>query len=343
MRIMSMTEPSTIKDVARHAGVSTATVSRAFSHPDRLSEKTLKKVQKAAAMLSYKPNYLSQIFRTNRSNTILVMVPDLANGFFTRVLSGIEKIASDAGYALLLSDTQDLFEKEAACVDLLDSSRIDGIIQLGKTSIEEICPDRDVTKIPFVHAIEASEATNAPTVRLDNVKASRDISKHLIDLGHEEFALIGGPKNSQITEYRLQGFLSAMKMADLKCEVDRLRFGAFQMDTGRLLAKELVDMHPSVTAIVCMSDDLAIGALKAIREAGKRVPEDISVVGFDNVKYSEYSQPALTTVTQPAKRLGAAAMVSLYEMLGQSKVTNGSVQFEAEIVIRESCGPNRNT
>lgn len=338
-----MTEPSTIRDVARGAGVSIATVSRAFSHPDRLSEKTLKKVREAAKALNYKPNYLSQVFRTNQSNTILVMVPDLANSFFTRVLSGIEKVASDSGYSLLLSDTRDSYEKEAACVDLWDTSRVDGIIQLGKTSIEEICPERDVSTIPFVHAIESSEATIAPTVRLNNVKASHDITKHLIDLGHREFALIGGPKNSQITTYRLDGFTSALEAAGLSCDVERCKFGAFQMHTGKQLAKEIIDAHQEVTAIVCMSDDLAIGALKYIRQAGKMVPQDISIVGFDNVNYSEYSQPALTTVTQPAEQLGAAAMNSLSEMLGPSDVVNKAIQFEADIVIRESCGPRRSS
>lgn len=332
------TNPASIKDVSRHAGVSTATVSRAFSDPERLSEKTLKKVHASAKALNYRPNFLAKTFRSRRSDTILVMVPDLGNVFFTRVLSGIERVASDAGYSLLVRDTQDDLGREQDGLGMIVSRRVDGILQLGKTPIESLITDGDAGSIPFVHAIEASKQTLAPSVTLDNISASTEITQHLISLGHKRFGILGGPKDSQITQDRLKGILEALGENDIPQSSSQVIYTNFNMVSGQLAAQDLLGKKPDVTALICMSDDLAIGAIKHIKTIGKSVPDDISVVGFDNVAYSEFFDPSLTTVAQPAESLGSEAAKMLLSKIHGSDVQQGRKVLEANIIVRESCG-----
>jgi len=336
---MLNTSPANIKDVSRHAGVSTATVSRAFSDPERLSEKTLKKVRASAKSLNYRPNFLAKTFRSRRSDTILVMVPDLGNGFFTRVLSGIETVTSDAGYSLLVVDTKDDLARERDGLDMIVSRRVDGILQLGKTPIETLMREGDEKGVPFVHAIEATDQTNAPSVTLDNVLASADITQHLITLGHKRFGIIGGPKDSQITLDRQEGVFLAFKQNKIPRADSQIVYTKFNMTSGQAAAETLFRTAPEITAIICMSDDLAIGAIKHIKNSGKSVPGDVSVVGFDDVAYSEFFDPALTTVVQPAELIGSESAQILLQKISQPSEDAGQKILTAKIIVRESCGP----
>ena len=330
--------PTNIKDVSRHAGVSTATVSRAFSDPKRLSEKTLAKVNASAKALNYRPNFLAKTFRSKRSNTILVMVPDLGNVFFSRVLSGIEQTTSEAGYSLLVIDTKDDLGRESDGIDMIVSRRVDGVLQLGKTPIETFATEDDIDTIPFVHAIEATDDTDAPSVTLDNVSASSKITRHLIGHGHKRFGVIGGPKDSQITCDRLEGVLLALNNENIEHSSSQNIFTNFNMASGQLACAKLFEDNPDLTALVCMSDDLAIGAIKQLKNIGKRVPDDVSVVGFDDVAYSGFFDPALTTVAQPAELLGAEAARMLLGKLSESSDQNFRKVLQANIVVRDSCG-----
>lgn len=329
--------PTNIKDVSRHAGVSTATVSRAFSDPERLSKKTLAKVNASAKALNYRPNFLAKTFRSKRSSTILVMVPDLGNVFFTRVLSGIEQTTSEAGFSLLVIDTKDSLERENEGIGMIVSRRVDGVLQLGKTPIETLTDVDDMNTIPFVHAIEATEDTDAPSVTLDNVSASSKITKHLIGQGHKRFGIIGGPKDSQITCDRLEGVLLALEDEHIEHSSSQNIFTNFNMPSGQLACAKLFEDNSDLTALICMSDDLAIGAIKQLKSTGKLVPDDVSVVGFDDVAYSGFFDPALTTVTQPAELLGAEAARLLLDKLSGSSDQNFRKVLQADIVVRESC------
>jgi len=329
--------PANIKDVSRHAGVSTATVSRAFSDPERLSKKTLAKVNASAKALNYRPNFLAKTFRSKRSNTILVMVPDLGNVFFTRVLSGIEQTTSEAGYSLLVIDTKDDLGRESEGIGMIVSRRVDGVLQLGKTPIETLTSEDDMDTIPFVHAIEATDDTDAPSVTLDNVLASSKITRHLIGHGHQRFGIIGGPKDSQITRDRLDGVLLALDNENIEHSSSQTIFTNFNMASGQLACAKLFENDPDLTALICMSDDLAIGAIKQLKSIGKLVPDDVSVVGFDDVAYSGFFDPALTTVAQPAELLGAEAARMLLDKLSGSSEQNFRKVLQADIVVRDSC------
>jgi len=266
------------------------------------------------------------------------MVPDLGNVFFSRVLSGIEQTTSEAGYSLLVIDTKDDLGRESDGIDMIVSRRVDGVLQLGKTPIETFAAEDDIDTIPFVHAIEATDDTDAPSVTLDNVSASSKITRHLIGYGHKRFGIIGGPKDSQITCDRLEGVLLALNNENIEHSSSQNIFTNFNMASGQLACAKLFEDNPDLTALVCMSDDLAIGAIKQLKNIGKRVPDDVSVVGFDDVAYSGFFDPALTTVAQPAELLGAEAARMLLGKLSESSDQNFRKVLQANIVVRDSCG-----
>ncbi|GAB5459004.1 MAG: LacI family DNA-binding transcriptional regulator [Henriciella sp.] len=326
-----------IRDVSQLAGVSVATVSRAFSDPDKVAEKTLKNVRRAAAQLNYTPNSLAQIFRTKKTNTVVVIVPDLSNAFFSRVLSGIEKVASAAGLSLLLANSHDQSEIEKTCIGMVKANRADGIIQLGARTLEMLAQGEATKDIPFVHAIEAPLNGLTPGVGIDNVQAAQSIVDHLIGLGHKRISVIAGQMESEITLNRLEGYKRALAASGIAFSPDRVMHNSFSLKGGAVACESLISSGADFSALFCMSDEMAIGAMRTLKERGFVVPESVSVVGFDNIEMGEFTSPALTTVTQPARRIGEKAMALLLERLnGQSSQDTHHHLLPAELVIRES-------
>lgn len=326
---------ATIREVSKLAGVSVATVSRAFSDRDKVAKPTYEKIIAAAEKLDYKPNYLSQIFRANKTRTIVVMVPDLSNAFFSHVLSGIEKIATANQYSILLADTKDDIAIERACVEMVQTRRADGVIQLGATSAEQLLGDKP-TAIPFVHAIENPQITRSPTVCIDNIASSTAIVDYLISLGHQNIGVIGGPKESAITKNRHAGFQKSLEKAGLEpCET-LIEYTDFSLDGGAQAAAPLVRRRPDISAIFCMSDEIAIGAIKALKELGIYAPDDMSIVGFDNIEHGKYCYPSLTTVTQPAERIGKIATELFCALAEGIEPTETRHILPTQLIIRDS-------
>lgn len=332
---------SNIRDVSKRSGVSVATVSRAFSSPDKVSEEARAKVFAAAEEIGYKPNHLSKIFRSNRTDTIVVMVPDLANPFFSRVLLGIEKVAAESGLSTLLSDTRDDPKIERSCIDLVHTRRADGLIQLGSSTLSDL-GYADLQLPPFVHAIENPEQTVSPSVCIDNVSACEAIVDYLISLGHKKIGVIGGQMESQITRRRLDGYRKAMNKADLPVDDDLIVYGDYSLASGAQAAQKILSRARRVTALFCMSDDIAIGAMSAAQESGIRVPDELSITGFDNIEYGRYVHPALTTVTQSAEMIGKVAMELMAELLSDSTIAPRRHLLPTELVVRKSVAPPRN-
>lgn len=328
---------ATIKDVSQLAGVSVATVSRAFANPEKVSKTTIKKVMKAADKLNYTPNLLAQTFRTNRTNSIVVIVPDLANQFFSRVLAGIEEVASSEGLYMLLANSHDELDFERRCVRMVKSRRVDGVIQLGSRPLEELSDGDAIKDIPFVHAVEPPVYTSAPSICVDNVAASAAIVSHLIDLGHKNISIIAGQKDSLITQYRLQGYKEAMRQAGLKTNDNNVIYSVYNMEGGYNGANRLLALNLQHSAVFCMSDEIAIGALRCFREHNINVPKDISLTGFDNIQFGAFVSPTLTTVIQPAKRLGKQAMSLLIDRMSSGFTSKpATIKMSAELVFRES-------
>ncbi len=296
---------ATIYDIAKHVGVSAGTVSRALSRPEKVLPATRARIEQAAAKLGYVPNTVARTLKTQRSGKILVTVPDIANPFFAQILQGAE----DAGYAVLLGDTQHQPDREERYAQMLRRNEADGLIVLGHRlppTAREIVQALGATA-PVVNGCEFDPALGIPSVHIDNAAAARAVMEHLYALGHERIAVVGGPPDNPLHQQRLEGVRSAGKARG------RLRSlsvvpGDFSLESGHAAATALLALAHAPTAVFCFSDQMALGALAACRDLGVRVPDQLSIVGFDDLASSSFLTPPLTTVRQPMREIGARAV-----------------------------------
>ncbi|HCQ58093.1 MAG TPA: hypothetical protein DIU10_09350 [Sulfitobacter sp.] len=329
----------TIKDVAKMAGVSIATVSRTLAEPEKVSEKTRDKVMKAVNSSGYVTNTLARNFRRRRSNTVVVLVPDIANPFFSNIIQGIEKVASRHQYRILLGDTQGDETTERAYADLVSQRQADGVICLGRNipfpyrkGRKTVDPDWP----PFAMACEYHGDIPVPTVCIDNVAAACDAVTHLTELGHREIGFINGPADSPLCEDRLLGYRQAMKNAGVKSSAQWVLHGDFSLASGYHCMQQFLQGKRSISAVFCANDEMAIGAMRACRDAGLSLPQDMSIVGFDDIAFAEYSHPRLSSVHQPRNRIGEQVMTLMLSMLAGNLPASPRVVLPHELVVRES-------
>ena len=325
-----------IRDVARQAGVSPATVSRAFSDPGKLSKETLERVLAAATDLKYKPSSLAQLFREKRTNTVLVMVPDIANVFFARVVSGIERIAVESKYNLIVSDTGDKPDIERVGIEMVETYRADGVIQLGERPLNELHPDAERNQIPFVQAISADPRGKYPTVGIDDRASSAMMARYLIEHGHSRIGVVAGLESRLVTQERLAGFRDTIENAGILFDRGVVEFAPYSMAGGERAAHTLLSRQKDLTALFCMSDEIAIGAIRAAYDLGYSLPDDLSISGFDNIEFGKYCTPPLTTVMQPAETIGEVAMSLMRDILKGKQATLVHEMLPTELVIRSS-------
>ncbi|MEZ5998139.1 MAG: LacI family DNA-binding transcriptional regulator [Hyphomonas sp.] len=325
-----------IRDVSKRAGVSPATVSRAFSDPGKLSKDTLQRVLKAAEELNYKPNSLAQVFRVKRTNSVLVLVPDVANVLFARIVSGIERIAVENNLYLLVSDTKDDPGIERAGLEMVETHRADGVIQLGERSLAEISPDLEPGRIPFVQAIETAKPVGYPSVQINNFAAADAMATYLLALGHRKIGVLAGLKDRHVTQERLRGFRNALASFGVPYNESLVEYGPYSMAGGAQSSLRLLSRNRDLTALFTMSDEIAIGAIRTAQDLGMKLPDDLSITGFDNIEFGKYCTPPLTTVMQPAERIGEVAMTLMSNLL-RGEITGDAQQtLSTELVIRSS-------
>ncbi|MDQ0217433.1 LacI family transcriptional regulator [Peribacillus cavernae] len=325
-----------IVDVAKMANVSTATVSRVITNSGTVKRETTERVLEAIELLNYQPNVLARQLRRSETNTILVVVPDITNTFFSKVLRGIEAVAIENGYQVLLGDALNNVERENGYINILRQKKADGMILL-TARIDEGLLDEIAKELPVVLACEYMEGSQIPTVSIDNISSSRKAAEHLIGLGHQRIGFISGPLNVVLGRDRLKGFKQAMSQHGLPIEPLLVQEGDFSYESGyNLMMKFLALEHPP-TAVFAANDEMAIGAIKAIKFRGLSVPENISVIGFDNIKISSIFEPALTTIAQPAYDIGQKAMELLIKLINKDSLTKNQYMLEDELIIRESC------
>jgi len=326
-----------MKNVAKLANVSIATVSRVFTGSDTVAGETRKKVMKAVKELNYHPNVLARQFRMMETKTIIVVVPDITNTFFSQILRGIEKTARENGYRVLLGDTRNDVTIEHEYLKALYEKRADGLIlltaRMDRNTIESL-----IEKYPVVLACEYLEGSNIPTVSIDNISAARKATEHLIKLGHKRIAHIAGPMNVILSRDRLKGYKQAMKTYRLEVDPLLIAEGDFYYETGYDLMLKLMYINNPATAIFAANDEMAIGAIKAIQSQGLKVPEDIAIVGFDNIKMSTIFSPSLTTIGQPMYKIGEKAIHLLLDLIKGKKIRKNQFVLDDKLIIRESCG-----
>lgn len=328
---------SNIREVARLAGVSVATVSRTLASPDRVSPGTRDRVNAAIEEAGYRPNLLAVQFRSRKTFNLVILVPKIANAFFARVISGAQEAARALGYRILLCDTLGREDIENEFAHLVYARQADGVIQL---RAHDPFPQALFAgeHPPLVNACEVIKDGRYPTVSLDNYGAAKAITAFLIESGHTRIGLIKGPENSPLTRDRVAGYEQAHTEAGIAIDPSLVCEGDFSLGAGYEGAGRLLALSPRPTAIFCGNDEMALGALKRIKEQGLRVPEDCSLAGFDNIEMASYSDPPLTTVSQPAEEFGKRAVEMLSSLIAKEPLMPRHVVLPFKVVIRESTG-----
>ncbi|PLR78472.1 LacI family transcriptional regulator [Bacillus sp. V3-13] len=324
-----------IADVAKMANVSTATVSRVISNSEPVKRETREKVLHAIEKLKYQPNVLARQLRRMETKTILVVVPDITNTFFSNVLRGIEAIAGENSYQVLLGDTGNIIDREYGYFDILRQRKADGMILLTARSNQQML-EEIAEEYPIVLACEYFEGSKLPTVSIDNVSSARKATEHLISLNHTRIAHISGPLNVVVGRDRLKGFQQAMIQHSLPVESYLIQEGDFSYESGFNLMMKFLALENPPTAVFAGNDEMAMGAIKAVKSKGLSVPEDISVVGFDDIKFASIFEPALTTISQPTYDIGKRAMKLLLQLINSDELEKQQYMLSDKLVIRDS-------
>jgi LacI family transcriptional regulator, repressor for deo operon, udp, cdd, tsx, nupC, and nupG len=330
---------STIHAVARRAGVSTATVSRVLSRPDVVAPGTRLKVLQAVEHLGYAPNAAGKHLRTRRSRNILVTVPDLSNPFFAQILQGIEEAAQREGYAVLVGDTQHDAAREERYAQMLRRSEADGLIFLGHRlppSAADLIRSAAPRRAPVVNGCEFSPALGVPGVHIDNAAAAAEAMDYLYGLGHRRIAVLTGPLDSPLSLDRLEGTARCSRRRGLEHDLV-VSQGDFSIESGARAASEWLERPDRPTAAFCFNDEMAIGVIDAARRRGVRVPAELSVVGFDDVRVARYLDPPLTTIAQPMREIGAGTVALLLAILAGREPARPSVTLPHALVVRGTC------
>lgn len=330
-----------IKEVARLAGVSIATVSRAINNPEKVASKTRITVEKAILQTGYSPNRLAQSFRRGRTNLVMVVLPTVGDPFFTDVMRGIRAAAKAEGYSVVIEETQLNTMTADEIGAMLVSNQTDGIILLASMSPfgTEVLSAKSQRRLPIVIGCEtvSPELEDLPSVHIDNVAAASDATKYLISKRHERIGMISGQVSSLLTKDREIGYRSAMEESQLPVEDGWIVAGQLTIVGARQATRQLLDHSRRPTAIFCANDEMAIGCLHEIKAAGLTVPDDISIVGFDDTRYAAVTDPPLTTIRQPAKEIGERVMYRLCRRIETDSGETGSAEIVPhQLVLRRS-------
>lgn len=323
---------ATIHDVARYAGVSPATVSRVLNHSSHpVSEQGRRCVLAAARKLAYIPNLLARSLLTQETAAIGVLIPDVSNPYYAEVLRGIEDAVVPAGRTVILCNTDRQPEKQRLYLRALMERRVDGIIVAGGTFGRA---DTAITGRHLPVVIIGRHRARLPSVRIDNVAAAVMATAHLLGLGHRRIACLAGPSVSLTAADRVEGYRRALQAAGVAPTPDLVIEAGFTPAGALAAVRRLLALDPPPTAIVASNDQVAIGAIRALHEAGVWVPEDVSVMGFDDTPLASYTMPSLTTVAVPTHGLGRTA-VELLDSLMRGKAAS-SVVLPCTLRVRES-------
>ncbi|HVM70598.1 MAG TPA: LacI family DNA-binding transcriptional regulator [Anaerolineales bacterium] len=332
-----------IRDVAKLAGVAPITVSRCINNSGYCSEATRARVEAAIAELGFVPNRLATGLRSKRTNTLALVLTDITNPFFTTIARGVEDIASEAGYTVIFCNTDESISKEQMYLQMLLEKRVDGILLVPALSGIDSVNLVKKQGTPIVLIDRRLPGLQTDVVRCDSEGGAYELTRLLISLGHREIALLDGPKDVSTSEDRKIGYRKALTEAGISNSARLEQFGAFTQESGFDMTKKLFSAAQRPTAVFAANNFIAIGALKALQELGLRVPEDVALVGFDDLPVALVTFPFLTVAAQPAYEMGTRAMeILLNRLSGKASEQFQEVVLPAELVIRRSSGIARN-
>lgn len=334
---------ATITEVAKRAGVSISTVSNVLNGTKFVGQELTERVNRAVEELGYQANEMAASMKRRTTNNIGVILPNIGMVFFPDVLKGIEEAAREHGYKLFYFSTDYDFEKEKEYLALLKSSWVDGIILdscCPREALEEyresLVTDAPGRRVPVV----ALEAPFTPeglgVVTFDEVKFTREAMAYLLEQGHRKIRLLLGPAHIPMYASNLRGCREALEVYGLELRREDILSGDYFAESGYRAVKAALETGDGFTAILAANDQMAIGAMKAVKEAGKRIPQDIAVIGADGIYVTTLIQPSLTTVELPRYEMGYRAGKLLAEMIQEPKTSGQHIQLEGKLVIRSS-------
>jgi DNA-binding LacI/PurR family transcriptional regulator len=330
---------ATIYEVAQQAGVSTATVSRAINGKVPVAALTRRRIESAIRALRYEPNHVARSLVTATTDTIAIVLPDITNPFFPDLVKGIQLLADERRYTVLLLNTGADPEREEHSLLALRRKRVDGVILVGMAMKGDRIVRALGGDVPVVVLDRSIGRLDATLVALDNVEGARLATQHLIDLGHRAIAHITGTAGLPLVRQRLNGYRKTLRGAGIRPEPSLVVPGEFTEEGGYQAANRLLARDTPFTAIFAANDLSAIGAMAALKAHGLNIPGNVSVVGFDGINLSAYSTPPLTTVRQPAYEMGRRAAEQLIDCIRKTSVNRPArVLFKPELIVRQSAG-----
>ncbi|MFL0195599.1 LacI family DNA-binding transcriptional regulator [Clostridium sp. WILCCON 0269] len=328
---------TSIKDVAKEAGVSIATVSRVLNDVDVVNEETKKKVLAAINKLGYRPNIVARSLKTQKTRTIGIIIPDISNQFYPEIVRGAEDVANIYDYNIMLCNTDLDIEKEMEYLKVLKEKMADGVLYMSNSLESDMLNLIKQLQIPMVLVETANDKENIPSVTIDNEKAAYDGVTYLINKGNKKIAYIGASEDiANASAVRYRGYKKALEENGLEVNKNRTYFSNLKAKDGYEGVNKILD-KTEVDSIFCSSDEIAMGAINALRDRGIKVPEDVDVIGFENIYSASIFYPKLTTVAQPIYDMGSVGMRMLIKLINNQKMENTNYVLPHQLIERDSC------
>lgn len=326
-----------IRDVAKLAGVAPITVSRVINKSGYISAETRERVHAAINQLGYIPNTLARSLRSRQTHMLALVLTDITNPFWTTVARGVEDVASDAGFNLILCNTDESEAEQDRYLQALLQKQVDGILLVPVTSKPDPVQFIQSQHVPVVVLDRHLPDVKADIVRCDSLGGAYQLAKLLFSQGHQRIAVLSGPRGVSTAEDRVLGFQQAQKEAGIEAQPELIFYGEFNVQSGYQMAQQALALSPLPTAMLAGNNFIAIGALRALRDAGVSVPDSMAIVGFDDLPFYLVLDPFLTVAAQPAYEMGRRATELLLARLsGQAQDVFHEIVLPIELVVRSS-------
>ena len=331
----------TIKHIAKAAKVSHTTVSRVFHQDPRISEPTKKRVLQIAKQLNYHPNIMARGLVKKQTYLIGLVVPDIMSSFFPEIIQGIEEVAAKEGYSIILCTSEDDTDREIKYIELLLSKGVDGLIISPVFGSDVIDLDEIISgdEKPVVYIGSKVPGVKGLFVSVNDEKIGYIATKHLLQLGHRNIIHLAGNPHAMLSRQRLKGFQKALREFGLPVDSKKIIPSGFTIFSGVQAMERVLNMQPRPTAIYAVCDTAAIGAMQVIRNADLSIPQDIAIVGTDDLNFAELIEIPLTTVSQPKYQMGEIAAQKLFQKIAGKPVRDSIL--ETKLIIRDSCGAKK--
>jgi LacI family transcriptional regulator len=337
---MTQNSEPTIHDIARKLNISASTVSRALNDNPRISLKTREKIKEAALELGYRANSLASNLRNKKSNTIGIVVPLINRYFFSSVISGVEDVAYQAGFTVVISQSNDLAQKEIDIVHSMFANRVDGLIisiAMEPNTIEHFNLFRK-KHIPLVFFDRAVPEIETDKIVVDDFAGAFRVTQHLIDQGYRRIAHLAGPQNLMTYFDRKNGYIDALHQNGIPFDESLVHINKLTSDDGIIAAKQLMSLPNPPDALFCGNDTTALTVMIYLRDLGIRIPEEIGIVGFSNEPFSKVVSPSISTIAQPGFEMGQKAAELIIRKIENKELTYQTITLPTELIIRESSG-----